>query len=280
MEKPAQHIEDKKEESFTMVLNNKPNNPEFVIEISLLSGKINIQAVNSIGNDILNYESSYDFDALVKIDGYFKFCKDINKAYGFIVQLKNNNSISLTKENDSIFLCLHLSQPIESILKIPLDKSSLNNKSLILSLYDKNIKLKEKIKVLEDNNRLLKLRLIKRDIKGYSQDLLFLENEIEKQLKKNVISYELIYKATRDGDKSENFHSKCDNKENTIVIIKSKNGKIFGGFTTKFWNHMEYINDPLAFVFSINKQKIYNILDDKNGEKAIYGHKSYGPCFG
>lgn len=84
---------------------------------------------------------------------------------------------------------------------------------------------------------------------------MFLENEIEKQLKKNVISYELIYKATRDGDKSENFHSKCDNKENTIVIIKSKNGKIFGGFTTKFWNHMEYINDPLAFVFSINKQK-------------------------
>lgn len=165
MEKTAPHIDDKKEESFTLVLNNKPNNPEFVIEISLLSGKINIQAVNSIGNDILNYESSYDFDALVKIDDYFKFCKDINKAYGFIVQLKNNNSISLTKENESILLCLHLSQPIESILKIPLDKSSLNNKSLILSLYDKNIKLKEKIKVLEDHNRLLKLRLIKRDLK-------------------------------------------------------------------------------------------------------------------
>ena len=58
-------------------------------------------------------------------------------------------------------------------------------------------------------------------------------------------------------------------------------GKIFGGFTTKLWNHTaNYTNDPLAFAFSINNQKIYNILDNKKGECAIYPHNSYGPCFG
>ena len=94
-------------------------------------------------------------------------------------------------------------------------------------------------------------------------------------------SYDLIYKATRDGDKSENFHSKCDSVENTLVIIKTTLGKIFGGFTTKLWNHKaNHTNDPLAFAFSNNNQKIYNILDNKKGECAIYPHNSYGPCFG
>ena len=284
MEKPAPEITLKKTESFTLLLDNKPNNPVFVIEITLLRGKINIQAVNDIENVIHNYESILDFDSLIKIDDYFKYCNDINKIYDFILQLKNNNALSITKENENLMLCLHISQPIENIIKIPLNKSIVNNKSIILSFYEKNNQLKEKIKLLEEklenDYEKIRTRLIKKDIKGYSENLLFIEKEIEKQLKKNVISYDLLYKATRDGDKSENFHSKCDNIENTLVIIKTTNGKIFGGFTTKLWNHSGYVKDPLAFVFSINNQKIYNIVDNINGENAIYSHNSYGPCFG
>ena len=284
MEKPAPEIAFKKEENFTLLLDNKQNNAQFVIEISLSSGKINIQAINNIGNNILNYEALYDFDSLIKISDYFKFCKDINKVYDFILQLKNNKALSLIKENENLFFCLHLSQPIENIVKIPLNKASINNKSIILSLYEKNKQLKEKIIFLEDklekNYEKMRLRLIKRDIKGYSENLIFIENEIEKQLKKNVISYNLLYKATRDGDKSENFHSKCDNKENTLVIITTTAGKKFGGFTTKLWNHSGYVKDPLAFAFSINNQKIYNIVDNINGEYAIYANQLYGPCFG
>lgn len=271
-------------ESFTLLLDNKQNNPEFIIEITLLTGKINIQAVNIIGNEILNYESLYDFDSFIKIDDYFKFCKDINKVYDFILQLKNNKALSIMKENDNLMLCLHISQPLENIIKITLNKSIVNNKSIILSLHEKNNQLKEKIKILEEkfenDYEKIRIRLIKKDIKGYSENLLFIEKEIEKQLKKNVISYDLLYKATKDGDKSENFHSKCDNVENTIVIIKTTAGKIFGGFTTKLWNHSGLVKDPLAFVFSINNQKIYNIVDNINGENAIYCHNSYGPCFG
>jgi len=240
--------------------------------------------VNDIENVIHNYESILDFDSLIKIDDYFKYCKDINNIYDFILQLKNNNALSIIKENENLMLCLHISQPIENIIKIPLNKSIVNNKSIILSLYEKNNQLKEKIKLLEEklenDYEKIRTRLIKKDIKGYSENLLFIEKEIEKQLKKNVISYDLLYKATRDGDKSENFHSKCDNIENTLVIIKTTNGKIFGGFTTKLWNHSGYVKDPLAFVFSINNQKIYNIVDNINGERAIYSHNSYGPCFG
>ena len=30
----------------------------------------------------------------------------------------------------------------------------------------------------------------------------------------------------------------------------------------------------------MDNQKIYNIIDNKKGEYAIYTHNSYGPCFG
>ena len=41
---------------------------------------------------------------------------------------------------------------------------------------------------------------------------------------------ELLYRSSRDGEKSETFHKFCDNKGPTISLFKSKNGYIFGGF--------------------------------------------------
>ena len=280
MENNAPELGTKKEENFILVLDNQ----EFPIDISLNQGKISIRAVHNIETDILSYETINDFDSFIKIDEYFKYCKDINKVYDFLIQLKNSKALSLSRENGNINLLLHLTQPIQAIIKIPLNITKVDNKAIILSLNNENKHLREKIKLLEEelvsNNETLRNRLIKRDIKGYSQNLTFIEKEIEKQLKKEVISYDLLYKATKDGDKSENFHSKCDNIENTLIIIKTTNNEIFGGFTTKCWNSLGYINDPKAFVFSINNQKIYNIIDNKNGNHAIYAHNGYGPCFG
>ena len=272
-----------KQEYFKLFLDNNQNNPEYIIEINLISDKLNIQAIKNILNNIIFYESSYDYDSFIKIDEYFKFCKEINKIYDFLIQLKKTNSISLIKENEKIFLSLKIIQPIENIIKIPLnekilDINTVNTMKLLLKEKDSEIqKLKEEIQYVEDK---YKNRLIKRDIKGYSYNFTFIEKEIEKQLKKNVIRYELLYKAKRDGDKSENFHSKCDDKENTLIIIKSTNGKTFGAFTTQLWNHTgNYKNDKFAFAFSLDNQKIYNILENQT-IYAIYAHNSYGPCFG
>ena len=63
---------------------------------------------------------------------------------------------------------------------------------------------------------------------------------------------ELLYRATKDGFSTANFHSKCDGKANTLVFCHSNLGKKFGGFTTKAWHsngRFEY--DPNAFIFSI-----------------------------
>ena len=96
----------------------------------------------------------------------------------------------------------------------------------------------------------------------------------------------LIYDALKDGDKIDIFHSKCDNKGNTLMIIKTKDGQIFGGFTKTGWKNVkgEDIFDDKAFCFSYNLKKIYNIKKPKYAlhcqsydSRPSFGCNSY--CF-
>ena len=87
MENNATPIDIKSSDNFLLYLDNK----QFIIEISLNQGKINIQAVNNIGNIIINYESSYSYEDFMKINDYFKPCKETEKIYHFIIKLKTVN---------------------------------------------------------------------------------------------------------------------------------------------------------------------------------------------
>lgn len=49
------------------------------------------------------------------------------------------------------------------------------------------------------------------------------------------------------------------------VLFPLNHHENFGWFMTKIWNSSNYKSDPKAFVFSINNQKIYKIIDNKNG---------------
>ena len=71
------------------------------------------------------------------------------------------------------------------------------------------------------------------------------------------ISYELLFRATRDGDKVENFHNLCDNKSPILILGKTPNNFIFGGYTSVILNYTknEYIKDNNAFIFSLNQKK-------------------------
>ena len=45
----------------------------------------------------------------------------------------------------------------------------------------------------------------------------------------------LLYRASRNGWYSSNFHSCCDNKGPTVTVIRSGNN-IFGGYTEQSWH--------------------------------------------
>ena len=97
-------------------------------------------------------------------------------------------------------------------------------------------------------------------------------------MNKEIKDMKKIYQATIDGTNAIDFHSKCDNIPNTLTIIKSKGNRRFGGFTTQTWDTSgKYKDDKNAFLFSLDKQKIYKY---KNDGCAILCCKDYVLGFG
>jgi hypothetical protein len=95
--------------------------------------------------------------------------------------------------------------------------------------------------------------------------------------------WNLIYRASRDGFEASQFHAKCDNKPNTLILIKSTNGNIFGGYTEQSWAHNDdnWRTDLNAFIFSLINQTNRPLKIKCNEPKrAIISHKVFGPRFG
>ena len=105
----------------------------------------------------------------------------------------------------------------------------------------------------------------------------FIINYLKNELNKEITNSIRIYRATEDGDKADDFHRLCDGNTNIIVLIKTKDGKKFGGYTSIGFNNYNQSNlDDTAFIFSIDKREIYPNIRGKN---AIESYYNLGPTF-
>jgi hypothetical protein len=94
----------------------------------------------------------------------------------------------------------------------------------------------------------------------------------------------LLYRGTRDGFGTNDFHSRCDGHAITLTILKAKGSEfIFGGITSAMWGSFSGDNsDPNAFIFSLTNKdnKPIKIKIDPNRHKhAILCHSGLGPSF-
>ena len=117
----------------------------------------------------------------------------------------------------------------------------------------------------------------------------FIKPVLEVKINKKIKEIKKLYQATVDGDLAQSFHSKCDGISNTLVIIKSAGNRRFGGFTTISWSSSDrwsYYFDKNAFLFSLDKQKIYPFIGPdryqnySNNKYATFSVKGKGPSFG
>jgi len=91
------------------------------------------------------------------------------------------------------------------------------------------------------------------------------------------LTLNLLYKATADSDKAAAFHAKCDDAKSSIILVETKKGKRFGGFTSCSWSgDCIEKKDEESFVFSLDKMKTY---DNIPGEEAIGCYPKFGPIF-
>ena len=91
------------------------------------------------------------------------------------------------------------------------------------------------------------------------------------------IETELLYRKSENDDSYNTFHKLCDNKGKTLVLIKAKEGFIFGGYTPLDWdNHSDWKSDSETFLFSLTNNKKFT---KKEKDISIYCGNEQGPWF-
>ena len=215
--------------------------------------------------------------------------------FRFLKKLSEMKKIELIKKDNNINIKFELEVMFEKHeINIELASKDQNMEMIekeLKELKEENKELKKRIEILENEMKEIK-KILNPDfninrIKIGNKSVIMKENEfdlihlaIKSRLNKEVKELKKLYQATIDGDGTLNFHSRCDNIPNTLVLIKSAGNRRFGGFTSAQWSSSssgEWKDDPNAFLFSLDKQKIYSYKKDG---KAIYNYKDYGPVFG
>jgi hypothetical protein len=101
--------------------------------------------------------------------------------------------------------------------------------------------------------------------------------------------FNLLYRASRDGNTSKAFHAKCDNKGATLVIVKIENSKqIVGGYNPLRWYsnvRREWKSTYDSFIFSfLDKNKLDSAkVGYSCGDAYSTGYDTgdnHGPIFG
>ena len=97
-------------------------------------------------------------------------------------------------------------------------------------------------------------------------------------------SMELIFRASKDGSTSNDFHKKCDNQGPTICLFKNDKENIFGGYAPISWETKggEYRSASDSFLFTLTN--IHGTQPTKfpnsNSCYSLYFSSGYGPTFG
>ena len=115
-------------------------------------------------------------------------------------------------------------------------------------LKDEINKYMDTIDILNDQNSILinlldniKIFNLSSIIKNDIENIKLIINWIRQKTNKNIIKYELIFKMSENGYASKDFHKFCDNQGPTLLLIETKDNKIFGGFTPLNWKLPEDI---------------------------------------
>ena len=95
----------------------------------------------------------------------------------------------------------------------------------------------------------------------------------------------LLYEPSNHEYKSSKFHELCDEKGETLTLIKSEFGNLFGGYTNTPWSNIDLnISDSgntfLFLLSSNNEQQECPKIWKSKGEYGVCHWKGCGPIFG
>ena len=275
----------------TFEINSEEKN--YILKISLNEKLMffQIEEKNIFPNG--DYKIYLSLEELGKINRYFLQFDTLKEVLESIKKLISKKNLSILKEEKKMKIkIINPANDKEIFINILLKEKDL--KSEIDSLIPYVASLNERIQILE--NKLNEIYIYKNDleelrkerererkekelIKQYeiAKSVILNRNEMEiflSWLENKPKKIKLLLDSRIDGDLTETFYNKCSGKFPTVVFVKTNKGHRFGGYSSIPWKNLNggFDEDGKNFIFSLNKQKKYNI---KNPKSAIQTHASY-----
>ena len=228
------------------VISLESSNNSYLNDISLLKQN-SVNEVEKLNNIISNKQKE-----IQNLNGSFSFSqREYQNLFANFQYLK--------QENQKLYTDLENS------------KKNYNELEKINTKLKEDIKkLNELVKVFEADKQNNKIDLFPGDdskIIYYMSEIQFIVDYIKATDKSfQFKNLKLLYRGSRDGDRTETCHKLCDNKQNVLIIIQSSIGCIFGGYSKigfKVSNKAEYLVDNNCFLFSYDFKKIFPSIKDK-----------------
>ena len=225
-------------------------------------------------------------EQLTKIDRYFRQFDELKEVFEFIKTIISKNNLSVVKEENR--MKLKLSNPlINKDIIINLTLKAKDIKSEVESLIPYITSLNKKIDSLENQIKDMKIEFDNK-LKDMKAELDEIKNKFENKIPnlfqgsqiiddndkniiiswfdKKIISTELLLNAEINDNFLQAFFSKCRNRKNTMIFIRTTDNLRFGGFTSVIWPTNGNSSDKESFVFSLTNRQKYKIL---NADRAI-----------
>jgi len=260
----------------------KAKRKEFEYDASILVEKC-LRFLEDFATDVVESKTFLEFDEETLI----KICQNSNLAIGETDLLngvvrwgKAQKDSKLQDVLKKILVYIRLPQIPEDDLKDIVKPLDLFSKDDIQEAIEFNTK-PEKFKDEKDEKFKPRAVVFVGSTLISPKDSLQIDKWVKSKSKK---PWKLLYKATKDGFGAAQFHKLCDGKGETVSVIKSTNGYIFGGYTPRSWNQTgSYEYDATAFLFSLVNAQKKPLKFDQNtvyGQYSQLGSASYGPTFG
>ena len=268
------------------LISNKETKYNIFISKMENSLKIEAETINKI--PIISYQQYFNFEAIKK-NRFFKHCDTIDEVLEEILPQIEEKDTKLIEDEVYIKLIIPLPSKVIKEAIFNLNKKTKKPEDEIIELYTIINKLKEQIEknerefktiIEEKNNKINSLEQKLNNILSNPFNLCNISeyNLINSWLNNKEYKVKLLFKLTRDGDKSSDFHRLCDNQGITITFILTDKKYFFGGYTELNWDTSgNYKNDSSTFIFSFNLSHKFTKISQEN---SIYCNQNFGPCFG
>ena len=263
------------------------------------------------GRNCLKYENEYDLNDLHQKNKYFKMFDTLKDLQTDLIEIIKEKNICIKNiNNKEIILQLKVISRKDNIINFQLSKVELNEKEKIdIIINDISIiknefhkfknnyiieynKLKEELKlkgqkIFELENRINKLETILKSLyilptEEYTikieSNIIKDQNEMEFIIKNisednNNISLNMLDDSNIEGENETKLFNAYTEKNDIVVLIKTKNNKRFGGYAHESFDKQKFHkNDSKAFLFSLDKMKIYK---SNNKGETIWRDDNY-----